>query len=135
VASTVERRELLARVLAENFALCEDGDVRPLDGDERPKGRVVTPHEPDVRVGKKRGKLWTGDKVHLVETADDDRTNFVVDVLVTAPNVPDVKMITEIVERARFRLAEADTMLAPPRGGATRRGVPAARRGSGAWIW
>jgi transposase len=109
---TVQCRELLAQVLEENFERGEDGDVRPLEGDERPKGRVVTPHEPDVRVGKKGGKLWHGDKVHFVETADAERTNFVIDVLVTEPNVPDVKMTTEIVERTRFVLPEAETMLA-----------------------
>ena len=78
----VSGRATLERILDEHFSLDEGDDdpkVRPekkLDAD-----RIVTPHEPDVRVGKKRKKSWIGDKVHIVETADKGQTSFITDVL------------------------------------------------------
>lgn len=32
---------------------------------------VVTPHDPGVRIGQKRGHVWWGDKVHVAETIAD----------------------------------------------------------------
>jgi len=72
----------------------------------------VTPHEPDVRVGTKRKKSWIGDKVHIVETADKGRTNFITNVLVTDPRVDDSKMIEPIVERVRSGPIEGPVLLA-----------------------
>jgi len=43
------------------------------------KERIVTPHDPDVRVGEKRGKVWHGDKVHVTETTDDGEPRFLTD--------------------------------------------------------
>jgi transposase len=111
-ARVLERRELLARVLAENFVCDEHGAVRPLEEHERPGDRVVTPHEPDARVGKKGGHLWTGDKVHVVETADDGEDNFVVDVLVTDARVEDSTVAGELMERTRFVTPEAEVVVA-----------------------
>src|SRR3990170_1112291 len=31
---------------------------------------IVTPHDPGVRAGEKRGKRWHGEKVHVTETAE-----------------------------------------------------------------
>jgi len=109
---TVECRDLLARVLEENYRRGEDDDPRPLAGDELGKDRIATPHEPDVRVGTKKHRSWTGDKVHLVETADEDQPNFVVDVLVTEPTVPDVKVTEAVIERAQEVLPEVEVLLA-----------------------
>lgn len=110
--AVARQRELLARVLAENFVCAEAAGLRPLEPEERPTDRVATPHEPDARVGKKGSTVWTGDKVHLVETADEGQTNFVVDAVVTDPRVEDSTMTVEIVERAGFVLPEANTLLA-----------------------
>lgn len=110
---TVQCRDLLARVLEENFERgAEDDAPRPREGDELGTDRIATPHEPDARRGTKQNKSWVGDKVHLVETADEDRPNFVVGVVVTGPTVPDVTMTGEIIERARDVLPEAQVLLA-----------------------
>jgi len=109
----VSGRATLEQILHEHFILDEGDDepqVRPekqLDAD-----RIVTPHEPDVRVGKKRNKSWIGDKVHIVETADKGQTNFITEVLVTAPRVDDSKMIEPIVQRVRSGPIKAPTLLA-----------------------
>jgi hypothetical protein len=45
---------------------------------------IVTPHDPGVRAAEKRGHKWQGDKVHVTETAEAERPNFITDVT-TAP--------------------------------------------------
>ena len=37
---------------------------------------IVTPHDPGVRAGEKRGQKWHGDKVHVTETAEAERPHF-----------------------------------------------------------
>jgi transposase len=63
---------------------------------------IVTPHDPGVRAGEKRGQKWRGDKVHVTETAEADRPNFLTDVT-TAP-APSVD--SAALPRIRQRLAE-----------------------------
>ena len=105
-------KEVLAQMLRENFLFPDDGPPEPLDDDQRPDDRTATPHEPDVRTGKKGDKIWTGDKVHFTETADDDKTNFIVDVVVTNPRVDDSQVLEQIAQRARSILPDADQLLA-----------------------
>lgn len=128
-AEVVARRELLARVLAENFVRDEHGAVGVLEEAERPGDRVVTPHDPDARVGRKGGHLWTGDKVHVTETADDGGDNFVVDVMVTDPRVEDSTVTEEVMERTRFVAPEAELVVAD--GGYASAGNSVAARGLG----
>jgi len=108
----VKGKETLAQILDENFVLSEEQEPQPRAPDERPKDRIATPHEPDVRYGRKRDKSWLGDKAHLVETADEGRTNFVTDVVVTDPRAEDSTVLPEIAQRARFTMPEADTLMA-----------------------
>ena len=84
-ARTLEPRDSMAWVLEENCRRGEDDDPRPLEGDEPGNDRIATQYEPGVRVGTKKHTAWTGGKVHLMETADGEQPNFVVDVLVTEP--------------------------------------------------
>ena len=112
LAKTVERKDVLAQILQENFVLDQDDKPQPVPADERPPDRIVTPHEPDVRVGKKRDELWTGDKVHIVETADKGQENFIVDVVTTDPRVEDSRVTEAVAQRAAFRLPAALILLA-----------------------
>jgi len=105
-------KEVLAQMLRENFIFPEDGPPTPLDKDQRPDDRILTPHEPDVRAGKKADLVWTGDKVHVVETADDDQTNFIVDVMNCAPRVDDTQVLEELAQRARMLVPDAQQLLA-----------------------
>ena len=109
----VSGRATLEQILREHF-IRQEGDDDPKVRPEKQldKDRIVTPHEPDVRVGKKRKKSWIGDKVHIVETADKGRTNFITEVLVTAPRVDDSTMIEPIVERVRSGPIAGATLLA-----------------------
>ncbi len=108
----VKGQQVLAQILAENFCFPDDGPPQPLDEQQRPPDRIVTPHEPDVRVGRQGERTWWGDKVHVVETADPGGSNFLVDVVVTDPRTEDSTVLPEIAQRTAFRLPEADTLIA-----------------------
>jgi transposase len=64
---------------------------------------IESPHEPEARFGKKRGKDWIGYKVQLTETCDVDWPHLIVDVAVTgaldndAPELPHIQ--TRLQER------------------------------------
>lgn len=105
-------KQVLAQMLRENFIFPEEGPPQPLEKDQRPDDRILTPHEPDARAGKKGDLLWTGDKVHIVETADDDQPNFIVDVMSTDPRLNDTQVLEDLAQRAREALPDADQLLA-----------------------
>jgi IS5 family transposase len=102
----------LARILEEHFIIDDQEGLRPRRLDEQPKDRIQTPHDPDVRRGRKRSKRWLGDKAHFVETADRGKANFVTDVIVTAPGIEDSTMTQEIAGRLGAATPEADTLIA-----------------------
>lgn len=48
------------------------------------KEKIQTPHDPEARYATKRGKGWTGYKVHITETANEKgEVNFITDVTTT----------------------------------------------------
>jgi len=102
----------LARIVEEHFIIDEEEGLRPRRVDEQPKDRTQTPHEPDVRRGKKRSRRWLGDKAHFVETADPGKSNFVTDVIVTAPGIEDSTMTKEIAGRLGAATPEAEMLIA-----------------------
>jgi hypothetical protein len=109
---SVPGQAVLQQMLAENFSFEPAADPTPLEPSQRPPDRIATPHEPDARVGKKGTLIWTGDKVHVVETADEDRVNFIVDMLVSDPRAEDSTVTEQLAQRARFALPEACELLA-----------------------
>ena len=108
----VKGKEVLAQMLEENFVFSENAPPEPLDKDQRPKDHVLTPHEPDARRGKKGDDLWIGDKVHIVETADEEQPNFIVDVMSTDPRLHDSQVVEEVAQRAQTALPEASQLVA-----------------------
>jgi len=97
--------------LDENFRFVGD-EPEPKSRDEIAPGHIATPHEPDAEVGKDDTQIWTGDKVHVVETITDAGPGFVVDVIVTGPRVPDAKLLPTIADRVAEVLPAADVLLA-----------------------
>jgi hypothetical protein len=109
----VKGKETLEQILAENFERSEEGEsVEPLAEEALAKDRILTPHELDVESGKKGSEKWLGDKVHLVETAEKGKPNFVTDVLVTGPRQEDSSVVPDILERVRSGTPEAKILLA-----------------------
>lgn len=61
------------------------------------KEKIQTPHDPEARYSTKRGKSWTGYKVHLTETANEKgEVNFVTDVTTTNASQRDNETLQQI---------------------------------------
>ncbi len=60
--------------------------------------RIVTPHDPGVRAGEKRGKKWHGEKVHVTETAEAEAglPTFITDVTTANASSGDAETLPEI---------------------------------------
>lgn len=67
---------LLARVWEQLYVRDRRHAVRQHTGKELPPGaqRIISPYDPDARVGIKRSTRWDGYKLHLTETCDADGT-------------------------------------------------------------
>lgn len=65
--------------------------------------RIVTPHDPGVRAGEKRGHKWHGDKVHVTETAEAEGPHFITDVTTATASSGDVDALPEIRARLEER--------------------------------
>jgi transposase len=57
---------------------------------------IVTPHDPGVRAGEKRGQKWHGDKVHVTETAEAEQPHFLTDVTTANATSGDVEALPQI---------------------------------------
>ena len=68
------------------------GRAQTVDGTEL----IVTPHDPGVRAGEKRGQKWHGDKGHGTETAQAERPNFITDVTTANATSGDVEALPQI---------------------------------------
>jgi transposase len=77
---------------------------------------VVTPHDPGVRLGQKRGQTWRGDKVHVTETIAEppdpdaadppdptDQVRFITDVTTSPTSSGDGQALAEIREHLAER--------------------------------
>lgn len=102
--TSLERQAILFRILQENTTSSspDDPDVsfkkRPFK--ERPADRLVSSVDPDVRVGKKRSKVFVGDKIQVVMSAANDL------VLLAEPisgNETDGERLQELVHTVRVR--------------------------------
>lgn len=101
----------LHRVLEQYFDIAPDKE--PVVKKKLPKGegedRIVTPHEPQARWSKKRGKEWIGYKLQVTETADrpteeadgtrHPATNFITDIEMTNAAQPDVQYTQKAIDR------------------------------------
>lgn len=92
---------VLQRVLAQQIERV-DGQVQKREKpvDEEGEGLIWSPHEPEVRCGKKGHRRWLGYKVHVTETAEDEGMNFMTDV----ETVPAAEADIQALERIQARL-------------------------------
>lgn len=88
---------VLRQIWAQQYAVAE-GTVRLHDVGELPPAseQIETPHEPEARYGLKRETNWTGYKVHLTETCDDDRPHLLTQVETTIAPAADVEQLALI---------------------------------------
>lgn len=91
--------QLLRRLWLQQFyAAAPDEPVRWRTAEDLPPAALVisTPYDPDARYSKKRDTHWTGYKVHLTETCDDDTPHLITDVTTTAATTADVSTLPSI---------------------------------------
>ena len=65
---------------------------------------ICSPIDPDARFSIKRETNWTGYKVHLTESCDQDSPNLILDVVTTVATTPDSVVLPQI----QANLAERD---------------------------
>jgi len=89
--------ELLQQIWAQQFAE-GGGGLRLRDPKAMPPAaeQIESPHEPEARYAVKRGMDWTGYKVHLTETCDDERPHLLTQVETTVATDADVAHLEPI---------------------------------------
>src|SRR5262245_61044028 len=89
--------ETLRRVWLTQFYV-DDGRARwRMAADLAPAGqRINSPYDPEATYGNKRGTTWTGYKVHLTETCEDNQVHLITDVQTTPAGAADVDQTAPI---------------------------------------
>jgi len=101
--------QILRRVWIQQFYASDPGSAlhRRVAEDLPPAPLLISsPYDPDARWSKKRETTWTGYKVHLTETCDDDSPHLVTNVETTQAPVADHIMTIVI----HTHLAEQDLL-------------------------
>src|SRR5439155_26177988 len=78
--------QVLRQVWVQQFyAASDDHPVRWRTAEDLPGAArlIQSPYDPDARYSRKRDTEWTGYKVHLTETCEDDTPNLITDVTTT----------------------------------------------------
>ena len=102
--------QTLATIWEQRYARV-DGQVRWRSSTVDSTELIVTPHDPGVRIGQKRGHVWWGDKVHVTETIAEppdpdapgpadpaDQVRFITDVTTSPAPSGDGQALEEIRE-------------------------------------
>ncbi len=82
--------ETLRQIWIQNYTM-HDGQLNYRDNDNLPPaGRYLSsPYDTDVRYATKRTTTWSGFKVHITESCDDERPNLITNVETTSATVAD----------------------------------------------
>ena len=89
--------EVLRRVWVQQFLL-EDGQVRWRTNENIPPASLLisSPYDPQAHLSIKRSTVWTGYKVHVTETCDEDLPHLLIPVETTAATTQDMQMTPQI---------------------------------------
>jgi transposase len=89
--------EILRRVWLGQYYF-EEGQVRWRKAGDLPRAgqRIDSPYDPEATFGNKRSMTWTGYKVHLTETCDDDEVHLVTNVETSLAVTADVDLTAPI---------------------------------------
>jgi hypothetical protein len=102
---------IFERVLAEQFDLTVDGDIRVRSRKEIGSGSLQSPDDPEATYNAKRGKPQKGHKVNVVETADPENDiNLITDVDVAPNNVHDGTMLAGRMDTIKEQTPELTEM-------------------------
>jgi len=91
--------QILRQTWVHQFCV-EGGQVRLRSKDDLPPAslRQDSPYDPEAHYGNKRTTTWTGYKVHLTETCDEEQMHLITHVETTYAPVPDTEMTAPIHE-------------------------------------
>jgi len=98
--------QVLRQVWIQQFyAVADEQPIRWRTAEDLPPALLLisSPYDPDARYGKKRSTEWTGYKVHLTETCDDDTPNLITDVLTTPAPISDFDVLPTIQQQLAER--------------------------------
>ena len=89
--------EILRRIWLQNYVWVE-GKLHWRSNDNLPPGKqfINSPYDPEARYGKKRETRWTGYKVHLSETCEQDGPHLITHVSTTPATTTD-EAVTESI--------------------------------------
>jgi transposase len=99
--------QVLRQVWIQQFyAAADDQDIRWRTADDLPPAALLisSPYDPQARYSRKRDTEWTGYKVHLTETGDDDTPNLITDVTTTPATTSDFDVLPTIQLTLRSRM-------------------------------
>src|SRR5260370_12704668 len=105
--------EILRRIWFQNYVWVE-GQLRWRNNDDLPPGKqfINSPYDSEARYGKKRETRWTGYKVHLTETCEEDSPHLITHVATTAATITDEAMTETIhAELSRASLTPRQHLL------------------------
>jgi transposase len=87
------------------YAAPADQPVRWRSAEDLPPAPLLisSPYDPDARYGKKRRTEWTGYKVHLTETCDEETPHLITDVLTTPATTSDFDVLPIIQQQLAAR--------------------------------
>jgi transposase len=91
--------QILRQVWLQQFyATADDQPLRWRTAEDLPPCALLisSPYDSEARYSKKRQTEWTGYKVQLTETCDDETPNLITDVLTTVATTPDSSMLPSI---------------------------------------
>lgn len=90
--------EALRRIWVQEFCFTTKGCRWRTTADGRPAAaqQIRSPHEVEARYAEKRGQGWTGYKVHLTETCEDETPHLITQVTTTVATTADVTALPEI---------------------------------------
>jgi transposase len=96
VVQALAEIKVLREVLDQQLPKGPDGPPakRPMGGDI-----IESPHETEARHGIKRGQAWTGYKVQVTETCDDDLPHLITDIKITGALDNDSPQLDDIQRR------------------------------------
>lgn len=102
----IEALQVLRQVWVQQFyASTDQQPLRWRSADDLPPASLLisSPYDPDARYGKKRETEWTGYKVHITESCDDDTPNLITDVTTTPATTSDFAVVPIIQEQLANR--------------------------------
>lgn len=104
---TLPAVEQMRQVWIQQFVV-QEGQIRWRESKDLPPSSLLcpSPYDPEARYSKKREMVWTGYKVHLTETCDEDTPNLITHVETTSATTADV----EVTETIHADLQEADLL-------------------------